>query len=58
MKNGKTHREDGPAIIFFNNEEWFIEGIKVDKGNFLSNLIKYKMKDYERISNNKMSQVL
>jgi protein associated with RNAse G/E len=58
IKNGKMHREDGPAVTFFSSEEWFIEGVKVDKDDFLNSLIKYKMKGYERISKDKMSQVL
>ncbi len=56
--NGRTHREDGPAITFFNSEEWFIDGKRFESDKYLINLIKYKMNNYERVSKDKVSQIL
>jgi hypothetical protein len=46
--DGEFHREDGPAIVYFNgNKDWFLYGRSLDKDDFDSIEMVRSMQAYE-----------
>lgn len=41
-KDGNLHREDGPAVDWERCQDWYLNGVRIDKNIFLKKLLEYK----------------